>query len=224
MLFRTMNYRRISGFYAFLIGILLTACTIHTGTISGGSGVITDDRFAVTRLVMGTAKTTQFLGIGGFEKDAMVFEAKKNMIQHAEMQPGEVIGQTTVDFKRTFFFPIQSNKVTISAEIIDFSKPSNPSEVPDLYPEAVETISQERVEESESVRTVIKSRYGNVKSTYAIGEEVYYFAGDRNQWVEAKVIEIVADKYKVEFESKKGKLKQKEVQSRSLRAKLEAGQ
>ena len=214
---------KISGLLALLTGTFLSACTIHTGAIGGGSGVITNDQFAVTRLVTGTSKTTQFLGIGGFEKDALVYEAKKNMIGGADMQPGEVIGQTTIDFKRTFFFPIQVNKVTVSSEIIDFSGRAKPTEVPDLYPQEIELSAEEPVT-PEPVQEVVKSRYANAKTSYVIGEEVYYFAGDRNQWVEAKVLGRVGKKYKVVFENKKGEMKEKEVQLRSLRAKSDQDQ
>lgn len=164
--------------------------------------MITNDQFAVTRLVTGTSKTTQFLGIGGFEKDALVFEAKKNMIEGADMQPGEVIGQTTIDFKRTFFFPIQVNKVTVSSEIIDFSGRAKPTKVPDLYHQEIELSAEEPVT-PEPVREVEKSRYANAKTSYIIGEEVYYFAGDRNQWVDAKVIGRAGKKVQGRFRKQK---------------------
>ena len=50
----------------------------------------------------------------------MLMEARSNLIQNAKLEKGEVIGQTTIDWKRTYFFPVLSNKVFLSAEVIDF--------------------------------------------------------------------------------------------------------
>jgi len=104
--------------------VLLSSCSYHIGTIGGGTGTVTNDQFANIDFAYGTVKTTNFLGIGGNKKDALVLEAKRNLYLNYKLRPTQVIGQTTVDFKRTFFFPILTTKVIVSAEIIDFSTDS----------------------------------------------------------------------------------------------------
>ncbi|MGD1893470.1 MAG: DUF6567 family protein [Cyclobacteriaceae bacterium] len=104
-----------------VVGWLFTSCSYHVGTIGGGSAVITDSSFSHIDFAYGTARTVNVLGIGGNQKDALVLEAKRNLYQNYKLQPKQAIGQTVVDFKRTIFLPVLITKVTVSAEIIDFS-------------------------------------------------------------------------------------------------------
>ncbi|WP_109832438.1 DUF6567 family protein [Reichenbachiella versicolor] len=100
---------------------LLSSCSYHLGSVSGGSAVITNDKFKSIDYAFGTSRTTNFLGIGGNSKDALVLEAKRNLFLNSDIQLGQVLGQTTTDFKRTIFFPLFTTKVLVSAEIIDFT-------------------------------------------------------------------------------------------------------
>ena len=59
--------------------ILFSSCTSHYGTMSGGSAVITNNKFASVQFAYGTASAFTFLGIGGNNKDALVLEAKRNL-------------------------------------------------------------------------------------------------------------------------------------------------
>ncbi len=104
-----------------IVSLLLPSCAYHIGTVGGGSAVITNTNFSHIDFAYGRARTVHFLGIGGAQKDALVLEAKRNLYQNYPLQPKQAIGQTIVDFKRTIFFPVLITKVTVSAEIIDFS-------------------------------------------------------------------------------------------------------
>ena len=74
--------------------------------------MITNAEFSKIRFGYGTAKTAHFMGIGGNQKDALVLEAKRNLYLNCNLQSGEAIGQTTIDFKKTLFFPISTTRVT----------------------------------------------------------------------------------------------------------------
>ena len=100
---------------------LFSSCSYHIGTIGGGSGSITNNQFTSIEFAYGTSRTVNFLGIGGNKKDALVLEAKRNLYLNHQLKPSQVIGQTTVDFKRTLLFPFVTTKVILSAEIIDFT-------------------------------------------------------------------------------------------------------
>jgi hypothetical protein len=104
-----------------VVSLLLSSCAYHIGTVGGGSAVITNANFSHVDFAYGTARTTHFFGIGGAQKDALVLEAKRNLYQNYNLRPKQAIGQTIVDFKRKIFFPFLFTKVTVSAEIIDFS-------------------------------------------------------------------------------------------------------
>ena len=108
-------------FILLCIAYLLTSCSYHLGTVGGGTGVISNSNFKEVDYAFGTSKTVNVFGIGGNQKDALVIEAKRNLLLNRPLNSGEVLGQTTVDFKRTFIFPVVVNKVTVSSEIIDFS-------------------------------------------------------------------------------------------------------
>lgn len=110
-----------SIFYSLIIMISFSSCTYHAGTLGGGSGAVSQNNANNIRLAYGSARTTNVFGIGGNKKDALILEAKRSLYRNNPLKDGEVIGQTTVDFKRTFFFPVFATKVVLSAEIIDFS-------------------------------------------------------------------------------------------------------
>lgn len=183
----------------FIVMILFSAsaCTIHNGSVGGGSGVITNDQYSGIRFGIGSASTTQFLGIGGVDKEGLVLEAKRNLILNARLKPGEVIGQTTVDLKRTIVFPIITRKLTISAEIIDFTPPEKDALAPEMNLEG------------------FISKYRRLQhKAFAVGEKVYYRYYDK--WIEAEVTEDVGRKYRIRFINKQDDLRQKVVQPHQL--------
>ncbi|UZR98859.1 DUF6567 family protein [Chondrinema litorale] len=110
----------LTSVYLILL-VALSSCSYHVGTISAGSATITDKNFSHIDFAYGTARTANVLGIGSNKKDALVLEAKRSLYLNYDLQPGQALGQTTVDFKRTFFFPILVTKVTLSAEVLDFN-------------------------------------------------------------------------------------------------------
>ena len=111
----------IKLFSFVILGMITSSCSFHLGTTSAGSAMITNKHFASIDFAYGTARTVNVFGIGSNEKDALVLEAKRNLYLNYDLKPGQALGHMTVDFKRTVFFPVFTTKVTISAEIIDFS-------------------------------------------------------------------------------------------------------
>lgn len=91
----------------------LMGCAYHTGNISTGSYI----DCPLLRLETGTAKATIFFGIGGLSKDALILEAKKNLISKINFKNNLKITNYTVDYKNTYFLFYHSNTVTVSAEI-----------------------------------------------------------------------------------------------------------
>ena len=100
--------------------LTLSSCSFHYGTTSAGSAMITDENFNLD-FAYGSAKTTKILGIGSFNRDGLVLDAKKDLYANYPLKPGQALGHVTVDFKTTFVLLVTTTKVTISAEIIDFS-------------------------------------------------------------------------------------------------------
>ncbi|WP_258105893.1 DUF6567 family protein [Marinoscillum sp. MHG1-6] len=173
-------------FLGFPFFVLLSSCSYHIGTIGGGTGTVTSDQFASIDFAYGTAKTTKFLGIGGNKKDALVLEAKRNLYLNYKLRPTQVIGQTTVDFKRTFFFPILTTKVTVSAEIIDFS-----------------TDSASSTETNDN-----RNRFINPKKSgqLEIGEEVFY-SKNLNTRFSATILDYQNENYIIKYIDKNNNLR-----------------
>lgn len=177
--------------------VLLSSCSYHIGTIGGGTGAVTNDQFASIDFAYGTAKTTNFLGIGGNKKDALVLEAKRNLYLNYKLRPSQVIGQTTVDFKRTLFFPILTSKVTVSAEIIDFSVDS--------------------VDSTETNNT--RNRFINPKKSgqFEIGEEVFY-SKNQNSIFSATILDYQKGNYIIKYIDQKNNFRIKKADPPSLKS------
>lgn len=106
---------------AIILSVVIFSCSFHVGTSGAGSAMITNNNFATIDFAYGTAKTLNFMGIGANKKEALVLEAKRNLYLNYELGPGQALGNVTVDFKRTIIFPFLVTRVTLSAEVIDFS-------------------------------------------------------------------------------------------------------
>tara|TARA_B110000046_G_scaffold101220_1_gene108722 strand:+ start:258 stop:536 length:279 start_codon:yes stop_codon:yes gene_type:complete len=78
----------------------------------------------VKRNLTGTSNAGYVLFIGGFEKDALVNEAKENLISSLgrPLKNNEVLINLTVDWKKTFFLIFMENKCTITADIVVFTE------------------------------------------------------------------------------------------------------
>ena len=158
--------------------------------MSGGSAVITNNKFASVQFAYGTASAFTFFGIGGNNKDALVLEAKRNLYLNHQLKPNEAIGQTTVDFKKTMYFPFVTTKVTISAEIIDFS-------------------------ESKSDTLAFQNFTGNKSpKEFALGEKVTFI--NHRTSINATVIDFDRGKYVIKYFNKHNNLKIKYVYASSL--------
>ena len=188
--------------YFIVIGITLSSCSYHIGTIGGGTGSITNNEFRTIDFAYGTSKTANILGIGGNKKDALVLEAKRNLYQNYGLKPNQVIGQTSVDIKRTVFFPVLTTKVTISAEIIDFSD---------------DTIDTTQNQEN-------KNQFINPKNDglFNLGNKVYYSKGQKT--FSATVLGYVNDKYVIKYIDHNNNFKIKRVTYRVLKSQKQTTQ
>jgi hypothetical protein len=127
-----------------LITIITSSCSFHYGSLGGGSAAITDADFSRVELAYGTSKSTNIFGIGGNDKEGLVLEAKRNLYLNRPLSATEAIGQTTLDFKKTYFFPVMVTKVVLSAEIIDFEQKNSSSTGAYILEDFVEKSTSER--------------------------------------------------------------------------------
>lgn len=114
----------------FIMAIALSSCSaFYIGTTTGGAS-ISSRNFKMVGMATGTASVRSILGIGGMGKEALVLEAKKNLLQNNPIKEGQVIANVTVDFKSSSVLIVNTQKVTVSADIIEFTKSSTRKSVP----------------------------------------------------------------------------------------------
>jgi hypothetical protein len=70
--------------------------------------------------VQGTCKTTKILFIGGLAKNAMVAEAKENLLASHPLKEGQALANIAIDFKNSIFPFVNSQKCTVTADIVQF--------------------------------------------------------------------------------------------------------
>ena len=80
----------------------------------------------------GSAQANYFMGVVGNKHDALVLEAKINMMKNFPLDSNQYYANYTVDFRKKNLLVVQSAIVTVSADIVQ--EKSSPSE--DNYTEA----------------------------------------------------------------------------------------
>ena len=74
----------------------------------------------MVRMASGTASTTKIFGLGGLAKNALVLDAKKDLLQNSPLKEGQALANVTVDFKNSIIFFVITEKVTVTADIVEF--------------------------------------------------------------------------------------------------------
>lgn len=117
-----------------LIAIALSSCSaVYMGTTTG-SASLSSNNFKVVRMATGTASARSILGIGGTGKEALVHEAKKDLLQNNPLSEKQALANMTVDLKNSFVFIVHTQKATVSADIVEFIEqtPQKPdTKIPD---------------------------------------------------------------------------------------------
>ena len=113
-----------NSFYILLSVFFFNSCAYHSGVMTGNAS-LTDGNFQVVKLAVGHARVSHFLGIGGLKTDAIVFEAKQDLLRNYPLKRGQVLANVTVDFKRSYFILVDITKVTLTADVIDFTPINN---------------------------------------------------------------------------------------------------
>ena len=105
---------------AITIIIFTTAsCAMHGGMMTGNAS-LSSNNFKIIKIATGSVSTKKILGIGGLSKDALVFEAKKDLLQNNPLKEGQALANVTVDFKTSYLLLVIKEKVTVTADIVEF--------------------------------------------------------------------------------------------------------
>ena len=114
-----MNKIIKSGMAAILI-TMLSGCAIHAGYMNNSASLSNPNFSYAQQNISGFAETTYIFGIGGLDKEALVEEAKMNMLKDHPLQPNQALANVAVDWKKTFILVVVYNKCTVTADIVEF--------------------------------------------------------------------------------------------------------
>lgn len=115
-----------------VIAVSLTSCAYHIGTMSGNAQ-ITNEHFQVVDFAMGTATSNKILGLGGTRRETLVLDAKRDLYAHYLLDKGQALANVTVDFCNKYYIVFSKERVTVSAEIVDFRAGTDSVHKP-IYP------------------------------------------------------------------------------------------
>lgn len=114
-----MKKNLLKAAMAVMTVFLMTSCATHWGMMTGNAS-LTSNNFKMIKIASGTASSTKIFGFGGMAKDALVLSAKKDMMQNFPLKEGQALANVTVDFKNSIVFFVMKEKVTVTADIIEF--------------------------------------------------------------------------------------------------------
>ncbi|MCZ4407552.1 hypothetical protein O3Q51_01940 [Cryomorphaceae bacterium 1068] len=108
----------------FTLAVLATgisSCAFHQGMMNDSASLHGQD-FELIGMAVGNAQTTHVLGIGGLDPTGLVLDAKRSMYNRFPLRKGQAYANLSVDFKRSFFFIVQTTQATVSADIVQFGE------------------------------------------------------------------------------------------------------
>ncbi|MFO8234570.1 MAG: DUF6567 family protein [Bacteroidales bacterium] len=173
---------------------LITSCATHHGTISSSA---LDENCVYQETALGVSKTGKILGIGGLSKDALIYEAKKELNKNFSLEPGESYINYTLDIKRSFYLVFSQTEVTLTSDIIKRVGDSTVNPFSDKYLSNIGQIDQPRL------------------GLFEVGDAIYF---DLKK--EGIIVSFPKpNKAKVQYSTPKGNIKIKNVSVRKLYSK-----
>jgi hypothetical protein len=111
------NFLIFNLLYVSAFLFLFNSCaSTHNGVLNSSNDL---RNVKYVDFAFGNSKTTTFLGIGGNKHDALVLEAKLNMMRNFPLKPNQFYGNFIVDYKTTKVLGVVTNLVTVSADILE---------------------------------------------------------------------------------------------------------
>ena len=111
----------IKSMTLLFITMLISSCASFYGSGMTGSANLSSNNFKYVETgVIGKSSVTRILGIGGLNKNALVAEAKSQILKKTPLQDGQALANISVDFKYSYIFIASTTTCTVSADIVAF--------------------------------------------------------------------------------------------------------
>lgn len=102
------------------IALLSTSCAIQSSQIAPNV-IVQSPNSRIAGLGKGASSAVYVFGIGGFDKDGLMYLAKKDLYNNCNLRPNQFIANITIDNKYSLFFPIfYKHSVILSADIVEY--------------------------------------------------------------------------------------------------------
>jgi hypothetical protein len=106
---------------ALSTGVLsFLSCAVHGGSMNDSAALSQANFEYAQSSLSGDASTLKVLGIGGLAKSALVEEAKQDMLKNYPLKENQALANVTVNWKTGFYFIVQTNKCTVTADVVEF--------------------------------------------------------------------------------------------------------
>jgi hypothetical protein len=173
-------------FLMFFIA-LLTSCAVYNGSING-SASLTQGNFRYINHISGKATTTYFLFIGGLSHNALVNEAREDMLKHNPLKENQALANITIDWKNSNILLFR-RICTISADVIEFTDKSSSKDL------STNQINNKSIGNKTNKNTkAIDSNHFNIGDTVIIKQSIGTITGT--------IKKIENDKYYVSYFNK----------------------
>ena len=114
--------RNLIRLLAIVLSItLVSSCAIHNGFMKN-SASLSEAKFSyVNQSISGMSSAQYVFAIGGLKRQALVEEAKKDMLRNNPLQPNQVLANVTVNWKHSFYVVVFKTECTITADVVEFN-------------------------------------------------------------------------------------------------------
>ena len=112
------NLIRIALLAAF--PLFFGGCAVHIGTMTD-SAALGHANFNYTQTsISGSAEATYVFGFGGLHHEAIVDEAKRNMLKDHPLKPNQALANVTVNWRNAVYVVVIKSRCTVTADIVEF--------------------------------------------------------------------------------------------------------
>jgi hypothetical protein len=115
---------------AITVICILSSCATHQGTMNIST---IDNNIIYQRTAIGVSQSNRILGIGGGSRDALIYDAKRELFKNYPIQANESYMNFTLDIKNTKYILYAQTKITVKADIIKTTTDSNTQPFSDSF-------------------------------------------------------------------------------------------
>jgi len=184
--------------YLAFVVLFFSSCAMHNGLTYNSNThntevVLSKKNFKVVARVKGESKATYILGFGGLSKNALIAEAKEDMLSKADIIGGsKAIINETVEIKNSFYLIVWENKVTVSANIIEFYNDESEVKTTDLNKKPI--VEPQILKNDGISETSVKNEKVEVSKTenksFKVGDKVKFNDDTSNDINYGKIVEL----------------------------------